>query len=140
MLLTINETARRLSCSRDTVERRIASGALRAFRDGGVVRVDELDLARYVQAGKRTPGGEREQAVRPECPDVPFEGPSAGQLRGFHAKCATLDRLRHTPNGTTKRWILAPLDVTSSAAVSSLEMSSLLEQLDVHIAEAEEAP
>jgi excisionase family DNA binding protein len=49
-LLTIEEAAARLACSTRTLRRRIDDGSLPAFRDGGLVRVREHDLERYVAA------------------------------------------------------------------------------------------
>jgi excisionase family DNA binding protein len=49
-LLTVGEAALELGVSSRTVQRRIAAGALRAFKDGRLVRVDRLELARYVAA------------------------------------------------------------------------------------------
>ena len=49
-LLTIGEAARVLDCSKKTVRRRIAAGLLAVYRDGGLVRVPEYELERYVAA------------------------------------------------------------------------------------------
>jgi excisionase family DNA binding protein len=49
-LLTLAEAADRLGCSTRTLRRRIDDGSLPAFRDGGLVRVREADLERYVAA------------------------------------------------------------------------------------------
>jgi excisionase family DNA binding protein len=49
-LLTLAETADRLGCSVKTLRRRIATGALPAFKDGGLVRVPERALAAYVSS------------------------------------------------------------------------------------------
>jgi excisionase family DNA binding protein len=55
-LLTVGEAAIELGVSARTVQRRIAAGALRAFKDGRLVRVDRLELARYVAAHTARPG------------------------------------------------------------------------------------
>jgi excisionase family DNA binding protein len=47
-LLNIPEVADLLGCSPRTVHRRIADGALPAFRDGQLVRVSERDLEDYI--------------------------------------------------------------------------------------------
>lgn len=47
-LLTLDQAAGYLGCSRATVKRRIRSGVLPAMRDGRLVRVRESDLARYI--------------------------------------------------------------------------------------------
>lgn len=47
-LLTLREAADELRCSVVTVKRRIHDGALPAYVDGGLVRVLEDDLRRYV--------------------------------------------------------------------------------------------
>ena len=47
-LLTLRQAAQLLGCSIATVKRRIAAGSLPAFKDGGLVRVREDDLRRYV--------------------------------------------------------------------------------------------
>lgn len=47
-LLTLEEVAETLSCSVTTVKRRVSSGALPIFTDGGLVRVRDVDLRRYV--------------------------------------------------------------------------------------------
>lgn len=49
-LLTLDEAAGRLSCSTRTLRRRIRDGSLPSFRDGGLVRVRDVDLERYVAA------------------------------------------------------------------------------------------
>jgi excisionase family DNA binding protein len=49
-LLTLDEAAARLGCSTRTLRRRILDGSLPAFRDGGLVRIREADLDRYVAA------------------------------------------------------------------------------------------
>jgi excisionase family DNA binding protein len=49
-LLTLGEAASRLACSTRTLRRRIKDGSLPAFRDGGLVRVRQDDLERYVAA------------------------------------------------------------------------------------------
>ena len=54
-LLTVGEAALELGVSSRTVQRRIAAGALRAFKDGRLVRVDRLELARYVAAHTARP-------------------------------------------------------------------------------------
>jgi excisionase family DNA binding protein len=48
VLLTLRDVADELGCSVATVKRRIAVGALAAFADGRLVRVRDVDLARYV--------------------------------------------------------------------------------------------
>lgn len=64
-LLALDEVAQVLGCSRRTVERRIASGLMPAFRDGRLVRVPFAELVRYMadrtalprprRAGRRVP-------------------------------------------------------------------------------------
>ena len=54
-LVTIAEAGARLSCSPRTVRRRIATGSLAAYRDGGLLRVPERELERYIAA--RVAGG-----------------------------------------------------------------------------------
>jgi excisionase family DNA binding protein len=49
-LLTLPQAAEVLGCSTRTLRRRIRDGSLPAFRDGGLVRVREADLDRYVAA------------------------------------------------------------------------------------------
>jgi excisionase family DNA binding protein len=49
-LLTLSQAAAELSCSTRTLRRRIADGSLPAFRDGGLMRVRDVDLERYVAA------------------------------------------------------------------------------------------
>ena len=51
--LTRREVAEFLGCSPDTVDRRIRSGALKALRDGGLVRISRADLDAYVQRSKK---------------------------------------------------------------------------------------
>ena len=48
-ILTLPEVATRLKTSTKTVRRRIASGALRAFKEGGRVCVLLSDLVDYLQ-------------------------------------------------------------------------------------------
>lgn len=47
-IVALNEAARLLGMSRRTLDRRIAAGALRVFRDGRIVGVPSDELARYV--------------------------------------------------------------------------------------------
>lgn len=47
-LLTLSEVAEQLGCSVATVKRRVQAGALPTFVDGRLIRVREVDLARYV--------------------------------------------------------------------------------------------
>ena len=49
-LLTLDEAARLLRCSRRTLERRIAAGLLPVFRDGRRVAVPVEEVRRYVAA------------------------------------------------------------------------------------------
>lgn len=51
--LTRREVAEELVCSEDTVDRRIRSGALKALRDGGLVRISRADLNAYIQRSKK---------------------------------------------------------------------------------------
>ena len=61
-LLTLDEAAQELRCSRRTIERRIAGGKLHAFKDAGTVRIDADELRRYVAAHT---GRSRSGVVRP---------------------------------------------------------------------------
>jgi len=45
-IVALNEAARLLGMSRRTLDRRIAAGALRVFRDGRIVGVPSDELAR----------------------------------------------------------------------------------------------
>ena len=47
-LLTLNDVADELRCSKATVKRRVRTGLLPVVVDGGLVRVREEDLSRYV--------------------------------------------------------------------------------------------
>ena len=59
LLLTLTEVADLLGCSVATVKRRLATGALPAFRDGRVIRVREDHLSRYIaERVQRQVGGE----------------------------------------------------------------------------------
>jgi excisionase family DNA binding protein len=51
-LLTIDEVAKTLLCSRGRVESLIARGELRSVQIGQSVRVAESDLVRFVQRGE----------------------------------------------------------------------------------------
>lgn len=51
-LLTLDEAADVLRCSRSTVERRLRAGSLPAVRHGRRVLVDESDLRAFVLAAK----------------------------------------------------------------------------------------
>lgn len=68
-LLTVGEAALELGVSSRTVQRRIAAGALRAFKDGRLVRVDRLELARYVAAHTPRPAPQTLAARR--CASAP---------------------------------------------------------------------
>jgi excisionase family DNA binding protein len=48
-LLTITEAAEILRCSKRTVRRRIETKDLRAITDGGIVRIDPMDLQDYIR-------------------------------------------------------------------------------------------
>lgn len=56
-LLTLPEAAEALRCSVRTLQRRIADGEIRAFRDGRIVRVPASELRRYVEQHVGGPGG-----------------------------------------------------------------------------------
>jgi len=47
-LLTYDEAAAELKCSRSTLKRRIAAGDLAVFEDGGLRLIREVELRRYV--------------------------------------------------------------------------------------------
>jgi excisionase family DNA binding protein len=47
---TVQEIARRLAVSVKTVRRRIASGELRAYRIGHLLRISEEDLRSFLEA------------------------------------------------------------------------------------------
>ncbi len=47
-LLTVEETADVLNTSTKTIYRRIKTGELPAYRDGGILRIHPDDLARYI--------------------------------------------------------------------------------------------
>ena len=49
-LLTVSEGAEILNTSVKTVYRRIRTGELPAYRDGGILRILPDDLARYIAA------------------------------------------------------------------------------------------
>ena len=49
-IIPLTEATRLLGMSRRTLDRRIAAGALRVFRDGRIVGVPSDELARYVHA------------------------------------------------------------------------------------------
>jgi excisionase family DNA binding protein len=51
-LLTVEEVARTLRCSRGRVESLIAKGELRAIQIGQLERVAESDLVRFVQGDR----------------------------------------------------------------------------------------
>ena len=53
--MTLAEAGARLSCSTRTVRRRVAAGLLAAYRDGGLLRIPERELERYIAA--RVAGG-----------------------------------------------------------------------------------
>lgn len=53
-LLTISEAARRLSCSTDTVYRRIRSKAIPVLAEGGRWRIRESDLDEYIDSLPRS--------------------------------------------------------------------------------------
>ena len=46
--MNVRQAAERLGLSVRTVERRIASGKLRAVRDGGCTIIEDVDLAAYM--------------------------------------------------------------------------------------------
>jgi excisionase family DNA binding protein len=58
-LLTLDEVAGVLRCSRATVKRRVQAGLLPVYRDGRLVRVRTTDLDSYVaaQVSVARPGG-----------------------------------------------------------------------------------
>ena len=47
-LLTVSEAAEILNTSVKTVYRRLRTGELPAYRDGGILRIHPDDLARYI--------------------------------------------------------------------------------------------
>ena len=48
-LLNISDVAKRLKVSETTIRRLIASGKLRSFRVGDLIRIREQDLIEYVE-------------------------------------------------------------------------------------------
>ena len=59
LLFTIDQGASRLALSRATVQRLVASGALRSVRIGSARRIAEDDLREFVAALRATPGSDR---------------------------------------------------------------------------------
>ncbi|MDO8944664.1 MAG: helix-turn-helix domain-containing protein [Desulfobacterales bacterium] len=53
VLLTREQVAEILCYSKDTVDRRIRAGKLKAVKDGRLVRVSSADLNAYIRASKR---------------------------------------------------------------------------------------
>jgi excisionase family DNA binding protein len=51
-MLSVAEVAERLGCSPDTVQRLIAAGELPAYRIGGRLKVNEADLAEYLNRAR----------------------------------------------------------------------------------------
>lgn len=52
-LLTIEQVAELLNCSRRTVERRIGQGLIPAVREGGRTMVTETELEHYIAGLRR---------------------------------------------------------------------------------------
>lgn len=50
ILLTLPQVADRLGCSTRTVQRRIKVGALKSKKDGGLRRVSEREVQRFIDA------------------------------------------------------------------------------------------
>jgi excisionase family DNA binding protein len=48
---TVQEAARRLNCSDDSVRRRIAAGELRAVRVGRLVRIEPKEVEKFIARG-----------------------------------------------------------------------------------------
>ena len=51
--LTVPETAERLQCSKATIRRRIASGALRTVKHGRVLRILATDLEAFIRTSRK---------------------------------------------------------------------------------------
>lgn len=63
--LTLDAAAAAIGISRSTLERRIRAGAIQKRKDGGIVRVPEAEIRRYVAAATVSP-------TRRETPQAPF--------------------------------------------------------------------
>lgn len=53
VFLTREQVAEILGCSKDTVDRRIGTGKLKAVKDDRLVRISSADLNAYLKASKR---------------------------------------------------------------------------------------
>lgn len=53
--MKLEEVAERLRISIKTLRRRIASGAIKAFKEGGRIRIWESDLEDYLAGKRQTP-------------------------------------------------------------------------------------
>lgn len=74
-LLTVEEAANLVGCSARTIRRRVAAGALPAFRDGGLVRIPEAAFAAYVAARTSSAPAPHTSSAR-RTPSSPAGGPA----------------------------------------------------------------
>lgn len=61
--LTIDDVRERLKCSRTTAWRLINERGMKALRSGGIVRVAETELARWIEANSAAAEGPKPEAV-----------------------------------------------------------------------------
>jgi excisionase family DNA binding protein len=53
--LDLDTAAAELGCSRDTLERHVRAGRLRATKVGRLVRIDVVEWARFLASGRQAP-------------------------------------------------------------------------------------
>lgn len=123
-LLTVEQVAQWLGVGKTTVFELLRRGDLRRLKIGAATRIDARDVESFIS--------NLHGDVKPSEP----EPVSAGQLRAFHAMAGELDGRKKLGRGTTKREALTEASrrfgrqITSSAKLSSLEASEILDLLE----------
>jgi len=100
-LLSVFDAAELLGVSPDTVRRWIASGELPAFRHGRILRVPEVEVARFIAGHTSTPKAAPKPRGRAAAPrTTPRPRPAAGNGGDLVTPAARLRQLRAEQEGT----------------------------------------
>ena len=99
-LLSVFDAAELLGVSPDTVRRWIASGELPAFRHGRILRVPEVEVARFIAGHTSMPKAPPKPRARAAAPRTTRPRPAAGNGGDLMTPVARLRQLRAEQEGT----------------------------------------
>ena len=99
-LLSVFDAAELLGVSPDTVRRWIASGELPAFRHGRILRVPEVEVARFIAGHTSMPKAPPKPRARAAAPRTTRPRPAAGNGGDLVTPAARLRQLRAEQEGT----------------------------------------